>query len=74
MPSKNSKYKLKVKFGIQDELFSDVHKNVIKAKYFASLQPDSRISKFEVDRINKLINEKIKSQSSKSNATSIDSK
>jgi hypothetical protein len=63
-----------MRFGIQHDFFSDIHKNVIKAKYFKSLQPESRITKIEVDKINKIINEKVKSQHEKSNTTNFNSK
>jgi len=70
---KKNRFRPKIVIGHQDDLWSDVHKNVIKAQYFKSLQPESRITKGKVEKINKIVNEAIKKQKLLNDITNIDS-
>ena len=70
---KKNRFRPKIVIGHQDDLWSDVHKNALKEQYFKSLQPESRITKGEVEKIYKIVNEAIKKQKLLNDITNIDS-
>lgn len=59
MSKRKKRYKLKVVLSRQDDLFSDAYKYTIRDNYIKSQNPSHRITKGEIQKLSKLINEKL---------------